>query len=113
MTLLEGGLKRDFLLANFETTNELLGSCNLIGHPDDNAYGLDAVMALPWIPLATSAVALRLMELDASICYTPDQKKDFQKDGRSGYFIVSTIFSYYQMEIIYFQFRYVCCLSAL
>ncbi|KAL2483356.1 Homeodomain-like transcriptional regulator [Forsythia ovata] len=87
LTLLEGGLKRDFLLANFETTNELFGSCNLKGRPDDNSSRLDAVMVLPWIPLTTSAVSLRLMELDTSICYTPNQKKDFQKDSRSGYFI--------------------------
>lgn len=87
LTLLEGGLKRDFLSANFETTSELLGSCNLKGCPDDNSSKLDAVMVLPWIPLAISAVALRLMELDTSICYTPEQKKDFQKDSRSGYFI--------------------------
>ncbi|XVE88104.1 hypothetical protein DITRI_Ditri19aG0041600 [Diplodiscus trichospermus] len=67
LTLLESAIKRDHLSANFETTRELLGS-SLQSEIDS----FDAV--LPWIPQTASAVALRLLELDASIMYVKQEK---------------------------------------
>ncbi|CAK9144878.1 unnamed protein product [Ilex paraguariensis] len=93
LTLLEGIIKRDFLFSNYETTNELLDSHNLIGSAANKLFSLETVPVLPWVPQTTAAVALRLMELDASIYYMPDQKAESQNDRGAGDFIVSTIIS--------------------
>ncbi|KAL2937885.1 Homeobox-DDT domain protein RLT2 [Bienertia sinuspersici] len=74
LTLLEGGIKREFLLSNFQTTGELLASGNAVGYVVNDASNFGTVTMLPWIPQTTSAVALRLMELDSAISYLPDQK---------------------------------------
>jgi hypothetical protein len=81
LTLLESAIKKDFLSADFETTYELLGSLNptLNNKPSSSS----SVHVLPWLPQTTSSVALRLMELDSSIFYTPLQKEDSQKDKAS------------------------------
>ncbi|XP_019194149.1 PREDICTED: homeobox-DDT domain protein RLT2 [Ipomoea nil] len=76
LTMLECAIKRDFLLSNYETSNELLG----IG---DQPAGFERVGVLPWIPHTTAALALRLMELDTSICYTQQQKEESQKGERN------------------------------
>ncbi|KAK9286031.1 hypothetical protein L1049_025234 [Liquidambar formosana] len=65
LTMLERVIKRDYLSSNFETTNELLGSCNLSGSAANDSCCPDMVPVLPWVPQTTAAVALRLMELDA------------------------------------------------
>lgn len=80
LTLLEGAIKREYLISNYETTNELLGAVS-----NSNLDGMAAV--LPWVPHTTSAVALRLMELDRSLCYTQQQKADSLKDDESADFI--------------------------
>lgn len=79
LTSLEGAIKREYLMSNYETTNELLGAvCN---------SNLHEMAVLPWIPHTTSAVALRLMELDSSLCYTQQQKADSLKENESADFI--------------------------
>ncbi|XP_030929199.1 homeobox-DDT domain protein RLT2-like isoform X3 [Quercus lobata] len=80
LTLLESAIKRDYLSSNFESTTELLGSSNPSGSGTDYSFGPETVLILPWIPHTTAAVALRLMEFDASISYMLKQKVDSQKD---------------------------------
>ncbi|KAL5715822.1 hypothetical protein ACHQM5_017591 [Ranunculus cassubicifolius] len=75
LTLLEGAVKRDYLSSNFETTKELLASSATQCHTNDCS-----TTVLPWVPQTTAAVALRLMELDASISYMLQQKVESQKD---------------------------------
>ncbi|KAK4368975.1 hypothetical protein RND71_012767 [Anisodus tanguticus] len=79
LTLLEAVIKREYLISNYETTNELLGAVS--------NSNLDGKAVLPWVPHTTSAVALRLMELDSSICYTQQQKVNSLKDNESADFI--------------------------
>ncbi|KAK6919122.1 Homeobox domain [Dillenia turbinata] len=76
LSVLETILKGNFLSSNFETTNELLGSSNA----SESAVLNGSVCVLPWIPQTAAAVALRLLELDASISYMPHQKVESQKD---------------------------------
>ncbi|XP_059659804.1 homeobox-DDT domain protein RLT2 [Cornus florida] len=83
LTLLEGATKRDFLSSNFETTNELLGSSNRSEFAANSSPCPEMVSVLQWVPRTTSAVALRLMELDSSISYLPHQQLDSQKDKGS------------------------------
>ncbi|KAK1276363.1 hypothetical protein QJS04_geneDACA022461 [Acorus gramineus] len=85
LTLLEGAIKRDFLSPNFETTKELLSSSKP-GNPIDQSGILSgSVPMLPWVPQTTGAVALRLMELDASIYYIVQQKLESQKEEGGDY----------------------------
>ncbi|XP_020268550.1 homeobox-DDT domain protein RLT2 isoform X2 [Asparagus officinalis] len=71
MTLLENAIKRDFLSPKFETTNELLGS---------STRGT----VLASVPPSIAAVALRLLDLDASISYVMQQKLEFNKEKEAG-----------------------------
>ncbi|KAK6134925.1 hypothetical protein DH2020_031345 [Rehmannia glutinosa] len=87
LTLLEASIKREFLSANYETTSEMLSSSEAVGRCVDTFSRPEVVAILPWIPRTTPAVALRLMELDISIYYTPDQKSAHEKDIEAGYFI--------------------------
>ncbi|XP_017227642.1 homeobox-DDT domain protein RLT1 isoform X2 [Daucus carota subsp. sativus] len=73
LTQLEGVIKQDYLSSNYETTAELLGFCTLSGKAAKESDP-ELVPQLPWIPQTTAAVALRLLELDSSIFYTPLQK---------------------------------------
>ncbi|GFP86443.1 hypothetical protein PHJA_000788100 [Phtheirospermum japonicum] len=84
LTLLEDNIKREFLSENYETTSEMLSSCEAVGETFSKP---EAVTVLPWIPRTTPAVSLRLMELDLSIYYTPDQKTAHQKEDEAGQFI--------------------------
>lgn len=70
-TQFEGVIKQDHLSSNYETTAELLGLCASSGKAVKES---DHESVLPWIPQTTAAVALRLLELDSSIFYTPLQK---------------------------------------
>ncbi|MCD9641238.1 hypothetical protein HAX54_027327 [Datura stramonium] len=79
LTLLEGAIKREYLISSYETTNELLGAVS--------NSNLDGMAVLPWVPHTTSAVALRLMEFDCSLCYTQQQKADSLKDDESADFV--------------------------
>ena len=81
---------RDYLSSNFETTSELLSTSNLSGGVADDSSNLEAVPVLPWIPKTTAAVALRLIEFDAAISYTPNQSAETQRDKGAGEFMVST-----------------------
>ncbi|XP_057948992.1 homeobox-DDT domain protein RLT1-like isoform X3 [Malania oleifera] len=87
LTLLEGAIKPDCLSSNFETTNELLNSCTLSGRAACDSAHPGPFTVLPWIPQTTAAVALRLMELDASISYEQDQKVETLEDMAVGDFM--------------------------
>ncbi|KAK7302837.1 hypothetical protein RJT34_13734 [Clitoria ternatea] len=70
LTLFERALRRDFLSSNFSTTDELLGSSNNISESSAQAStDLESVVVLPWVPLTTAALSLRLFEIDSSISY--------------------------------------------
>lgn len=88
---MECSVKRDCLSSNFETTKELLGS-STTGYPVDEGDSLPASLpVLPWVPQTTAAVALRLMDFDASISYMLQQKVESHKDKEAGEFIVSIL----------------------
>ncbi|KAF8413823.1 hypothetical protein HHK36_001817 [Tetracentron sinense] len=87
LTLLEGVIKRDCLSSNFETTEELLVSSTSSGGSVDNSSHHGSVPVLPWVPQTTAAVALRLMEVDASISYLLHQKVESHKDKETAEFI--------------------------
>ncbi|GFS34792.1 homeobox-1 [Actinidia rufa] len=94
LTLLEGAIKKDFLSSNFETTNELLGYCKRTESAANLSLNPEMIAVLPWIPQTSSAVALRLMELDASISYMLHQKVDCYKDkGAGDFFALSSKFA--------------------
>ncbi|GFP97110.1 homeobox protein aristaless [Phtheirospermum japonicum] len=76
LTLLEGAIKRDYLSEDFETTDELLRCDSSRGAAASEFTQLGPVPQLPWIPKTTAAMSLRLLELDASIFYTPNQKAE-------------------------------------
>ena len=76
-------------MPDYETAKELLGFENLKGGMVDNTPTLEMTAVLPWIPQTTSAVALRLMDLDTSICYTLQQKDDSEKVKGARHIIVS------------------------
>ncbi|KAK4361141.1 hypothetical protein RND71_020093 [Anisodus tanguticus] len=74
LTHLERVIKRDYLSANYETAEELMGLCALSRNASSGSTCPESVPQLLWIPQTTAAVALRLLELDASISYDPQQK---------------------------------------
>lgn len=76
LTQLEGFIKRDYLSADYETAEELMGLCALSRNAACEFTYPESVPQLPWIPQTTAAVALRLLELDASISYDPQQKTE-------------------------------------
>ncbi|KAK4711137.1 hypothetical protein R3W88_005650 [Solanum pinnatisectum] len=76
LTQLEGVIKRDYLSADYETAEELMGLCALSRKAACESTYPESVPQLPWIPQTTSAVALRLLELDSSISYDPQQKTE-------------------------------------
>ncbi|KAK3000441.1 hypothetical protein RJ639_021694, partial [Escallonia herrerae] len=81
LTQLEGAIVRDRLSLKFETTDELLASCALSGRAVCDSAHPGPVLQLPWIPQTTAAVALRLLELDASVMYIPSQKTEPEDEG--------------------------------
>ncbi|KAG6722699.1 hypothetical protein I3842_03G173300 [Carya illinoinensis] len=86
LTSLESAIKRDYLSSNFESTSDLLDYSDPSGFARDYSSGPKTVPVLPWIPDTTAAVALRLMEFDASISYILQQQMDSQK-GRGPWII--------------------------
>ncbi|KAJ6420475.1 hypothetical protein OIU84_027919 [Salix udensis] len=86
LTLLESGMKRDYLSSDYETSSELLSSdpsrCAAYG-----SFNTVTVPVLPWLPQTTAAVALRVIEFDASISYMLHQKLEAHKDRSTGNFI--------------------------
>ncbi|CAI8617390.1 unnamed protein product [Vicia faba] len=84
LTALECAIKREYLASDYETTSELFGSvCSSECHPND-IIGGERIPVLPWVPSTTAAVTLRLMELDACIFYTSQQKLESEKDKQIG-----------------------------
>lgn len=76
LTQLEGFVKQDYLSSNFETTKELLRH-----YASSRALACQSVLSesvsqLPWIPLTTAAVALRLFEFDASVSYDGEPRAE-------------------------------------
>lgn len=88
LTLCESGIKRQYLSSNFETTKEFLGSSVL-------SADAGSVPILPWIPKTTAAVALRLLELDASIMYVKPEKAEPIEDKEVKEYVVSSFFLSY------------------
>lgn len=74
LTQIEVAIKRDYLSADFETTEELLHYCaSSIGAYYEFAHP-GSIPQLPWIPKTTASVAMKLLELDASISYVKQKK---------------------------------------
>nr|XP_027191643.1 homeobox-DDT domain protein RLT2 isoform X4 [Cicer arietinum] len=84
LTALEGAIKREYLAPDYETTSELLGTVCSSGCLPNDTIGGGQIPVLPWVPYTTAAVALRLMELDACIFYTSQQKLESEKDKKNG-----------------------------
>ncbi|XP_073301309.1 homeobox-DDT domain protein RLT1-like [Primulina huaijiensis] len=82
LTQFEGTIKRDYLSAEFETTEELLCYCASSRGATYEFTCPGSVPQLPWIPETTAAVALRLFELDSSIFYTPNQKAESHEEKK-------------------------------
>ncbi|KAG4383911.1 hypothetical protein AAZX31_13G159500 [Glycine max] len=76
LTLLERALKQDFLSSTFSTTGEQLGLNSMSKSAAQTSTDPESVAVLPWVPLTTSAVSLRLLEFDASIVYVPHEKPE-------------------------------------
>ncbi|KAL2524213.1 homeobox-1 [Abeliophyllum distichum] len=73
LTQIEIAIKRNYLSADFETTEELMGYCaSSRGASYEFSYP-GSFPQLPWIPQTTAAVALKLLELDASLSYVEQQ----------------------------------------
>lgn len=87
----EGGIKRDWLTSDFETTTEL-NSCTFVGKFVTRS---DESVQLPWIPRTSAAVALRLFELESSIFYNQHQKAEAHKMAEARKF-----------EVDFFNFLY-------
>ncbi|CAN8291009.1 unnamed protein product [Cochlearia groenlandica] len=71
LTSLECAIKKESLSSSFLSAKELLGA-------DDD---LGSVDVLPWTPKTVSAVALRLLDLDASIIYVKPEKLPVIPEG--------------------------------
>lgn len=89
--MLENAIKREHLFSEFETTDELLDSSSPGRFTATNSNCLTTITMLPWVPLTTAAVALRVLEFDAAIFYVLQQKLESQTERGSGNVIVSNI----------------------
>uniref|UniRef100_A0A2P2JPH5 Uncharacterized protein n=1 Tax=Rhizophora mucronata TaxID=61149 RepID=A0A2P2JPH5_RHIMU len=87
LTLLEGAIKKDYLSSNFETTIELLGLISASQCDAKYSCCIETVPVLPWLPQTTAAMALRLMEFDASILYMLKEKANSEKHRSTNGFI--------------------------
>ncbi|KAI4341103.1 hypothetical protein MLD38_025869 [Melastoma candidum] len=83
LTLLESAIQRDYLSLTFETTNELLRIPTSPSTSPGFLANFEDVPILPWIPKTTAAVALRVLQLDSAITYSPNQELDDMADDRS------------------------------
>lgn len=90
LTRLEGAVARDYLSSSYATTSELAGASTAANAVDNPPSVSEPVAVLAWIPLTTAAVALRLMEFDASVSYMLHQKVESNKDQEGGEFLVSS-----------------------
>ncbi|KAL5575360.1 hypothetical protein UlMin_017059 [Ulmus minor] len=87
LTLFESIVQRDFISSNFASTKEILGLSNQSEIAAHNYSDPGSVPVLPWIPITSAAVSLRLFELDASIQYIPEEKPEPAKDMEHGDYI--------------------------
>lgn len=85
-------MKRDNLSSSFETTEELLSYCASSKNASYDSAHSGSIPQLPWIPQTTAAVALRLLDLDASISYGQPQKPDLQEEKKVEHLIVELSF---------------------
>ncbi|KAK7319734.1 hypothetical protein RJT34_04459 [Clitoria ternatea] len=76
LTQFERALKRDFLSSTFSTTGEMLGLSTMSHSAAHSFADPESITVLPWVPLTTSAVSLRLFEIDASIFYVLQEKPE-------------------------------------
>jgi len=90
LTLFERALRRDFLSSNFSTTDELLGSSSMSEASTDP----ESVAVLPWVPLTTAALSLRLFEMDSSISYVKPERLEPSEEKEAREYIVSLNFSF-------------------
>ncbi|CAJ1961770.1 unnamed protein product [Sphenostylis stenocarpa] len=74
LTLFEKALRRDFLSSNFSTTDELLRSSSVSECSVQASTDPDSVAVLPWVPLTTAALSLRLFEIDSSLSYVKPER---------------------------------------
>lgn len=108
--MLEAAVKRDFLSQSFETAKELIGSG---GHSyaADGSFIPGSFAVLPWIPRTTAAVALRLLEFDASLSYTIHQRLGAQRDKETDEFVSgvsSKLLCYYSTNYEYLKCTSIC-----
>jgi hypothetical protein len=90
LTVLEGAIRPDCLSSDFETSeclNSQVGSASV----------------LPWVPDTTSAVMLRMLDLDSAILYVQNQKMDRDDGG----FMVSLILIILFLFVL--EVWYGCC----
>lgn len=76
LTQFGGAIKHDYLSADFETTQELLGYSDPSRTAAYDFLYTGSVPQLPRVPKTSAAVALWLLDLDASIFYTSSQKTE-------------------------------------
>ncbi|KAJ6690889.1 HOMEOBOX-DDT DOMAIN PROTEIN RLT2 [Salix koriyanagi] len=87
LTPLESAMKRDYMSSDYETSSELLRSSGPSGCAAYGSFNTVTVPVLPWLPQTTAALALRVIEFDASISYMLHQKLEAHKDRSTGNFI--------------------------
>lgn len=94
LTLFEKALRRDFLSSNFSTTDELLGSSSIPECSGQPSTDPESVAVLPWVPLTTAALSLRLFEIDSSISYVKPERLEPSEEKEAREYIVSLKFSF-------------------
>ncbi|XP_051126147.1 homeobox-DDT domain protein RLT1-like [Andrographis paniculata] len=82
VTQFEHAIKRDYLSADFETTEELLCYSDATGRATSDFTHSESLPQLPWVPKTSAAAALRLFELDTAIFYTSKQKSESQDEKK-------------------------------
>ncbi|XP_014508807.1 homeobox-DDT domain protein RLT1 isoform X2 [Vigna radiata var. radiata] len=87
LALLERALKRDFLSSTFSTTGEQLGLNTVSESAAQTSADPESVAVLPWVPLTTSAVSLRLFEFDESIVYVLHEKPEPREEKEDRQYI--------------------------
>lgn len=77
LTELEHAVRRDWMAASYETTEELLEAASLDGTQST---------VLPWVPQTTAAVTARLMALDSALFYSVEQKHQSQNEPEKSHY---------------------------
>ncbi|XP_066312282.1 homeobox-DDT domain protein RLT2-like isoform X2 [Miscanthus floridulus] len=79
LTVLEGAIRPGCLSSDFETTSECLNSQGIA--PQNPVLPAGSASVLPWVPDTTSAVMLRMLDLDSAISYVQNQKMERDDGG--------------------------------